>query len=273
MSLKAKNAMLMTNKTIHRESFGSLISPNELNKRQSLLSGTLSRLSLLSSLQLSPIEPTPYEFDYILSRKSQNLALKISNILSNSNEEDNWDFYKLIYDLHRINKLEIAEETILSGLKTGKGDQNDRKAIKSSLFIIQGIEKFHYGLWADASKSFYDFISTFSDYFEQYSEKYWIRIFELSAYLLIANYCKQLYLPINILYFLCPKAKIPDHEGFYQYTEITPYTREIDLQNLSEKQFNSQMTDLLKIFHKFLEHRVEEISCHQTEHIQVIFSK
>jgi len=48
-------------------------------------------------------------------------------------------------------------------------------------------------------------------------------------------------------------------------------TRNLDIQNISEQEFNNQCTNLLRLYHRFLEYSVEEHSVKLTLIIQIIF--
>ena len=115
---------------------------------------------------------------------------------------DSWDLFPSIYDLARIGKLEIAVEIINTRMGDKNTENNYRKKLKAHLAIIEGLEKYLYGLWADSSFSMYNFLKEFSENIEELTPENWLVLFERAVYVLLSAYCKELYLPVNALNYV-----------------------------------------------------------------------
>ena len=150
---------------------------------------------------------------------------------------------------------------------------SNKVALENFKNLIEGIEKHQCGLWAESALSLNKFINVGIDH---YDLRYLIKDLERSWYSTIVNYCgyeEGAFIPINALNYVHEHANIPHDMESDPYCQMLFFTREIDLQDLSEKDFLEIITKILKTCEKVYKALEDDQIYHLKTFLRCVFSK
>lgn len=113
-----------------------------------------------------------------------------------------------------------------------------------------GIEMYQNGVWFDAAKQFYKYLS-YKHEFIIFTD--WMRTFERAWYMAIACiYGKNgIYFPVNALTYIHEDAEIPSDDEFDPYYAMLYYEKEVNIQTVDQKDGLKFISDMLNLFKKF----------------------